>query len=103
MGLLHAQPQPGPVASKLPDTQSHVRRDGMCASQNPVQLLPGNSKSSRSFAHRQPEGRKHLFTQKLTSFPLKGDGPWAVYVDALALGYSPKAVEIKSWNVQLHQ
>jgi hypothetical protein len=35
----------------------------------------------------------------ITIFPLKGDTPWTVDMNAITLWASLKAVKIKSWNV----
>ncbi len=39
MILLHPQPEPRTIADKFADPQRHFRRDGVRASQNPMQLL----------------------------------------------------------------
>ena len=41
--------------------------------------------------------------KRLTLFPIKGDTPRSIYVDTVTFWYSKKAVEIKSWHIQIFQ
>lgn len=61
-GLLHSEPDAGPVAAELSKAQGHVGSDARFARQNAVQRLTADAHLPGGFSHRQVQCRQDVLS-----------------------------------------